>query len=146
MPLYRASTVIDAPPERVWEALLDWEGSARWMAPPTTVEVLGERRTGIGTRLRAVSVIARVVRLIDVMVVTEWTERRLIRVRHVGWMVRGDGIFRLTGEGGGTRFEWIEDFVFPLGIFGELAGALLRPVAQHYLRRSCARLALMVTG
>ena len=145
MAYWRAAAVVDAPPDRVWRALVEWEASD-WMVPPTTVEVVGERRAGIGTRVRAVSVIARVLRLVDTMVVTNWIDEREIRVRHVGWMVRGDGIFRLTpGARGVTRFEWIEDLVLPFGIVGEVIGLLLRPVAQRYLRRSLARFALRVT-
>lgn len=145
MAYWRAALLIDAPPERVWNALLDWEANDRWIVPPTIVEVVGERREGIGTRLRAVSVIARALRLVDHMVVTNWIAEREIRVRHVGWMVRGDGIFRLMPQDGRTRFEWIEDLVLPLGVVGELLGLLLSPIAQRWLRRSCERLALMVT-
>ena len=146
MALYRATHHIPASPARVWEALCDWEATEDWMVPPTTVEVMGEQREGVGTRIRAVSTVLKVLRLIDHMVVTNWIAEREIRTRHVGWMVRGDGIFRMHPEGEGTRFEWIEDFAFPLGPVGEIVGTLLRPFGEWFLRRSCARLEAYVAA
>ena len=144
MAFFRASCVIDGPVEHVWDVLCDWEATRHWMVPPTTVEVMGEQRTGVGARLHAVTTIGRVFRLTDQMVVTDWIEHREIRTRHVGWMLRGDGIFRLHADGERTRFEWIEDLPLPLGVVGELVGLLLRPLVERLMRRGCARLGAFV--
>ena len=140
MALFQARAECDAAPARVWAELLDWEGSSGWIEPPTTVEVIGSQRIGIGARLRAVTTIARVLRLVDYMSVTDWTDEREIRVRHVGWMLKGDGIFRVEPTSTGSRFTWIEDLPLPLGVVGELLGRLFRPVFERYLRRSCENL------
>jgi carbon monoxide dehydrogenase subunit G len=139
MPLYRAEIAIDVPTARVWDALLDWEGSSRWMVPPTTVEIMGERTNRPGMRVHAVSRLGPL-RLVDHMVVTDWEPEREIRVRHVGWPLRGDGIFRVEPDGTGARFVWVEDLVLPLGIVGELAGSLLKPLAERALAASCRNL------
>jgi len=145
MPLYRAQIAIDVPPARVWEALLDWEGSSRWMVPPTTVEVMGERTNQAGMRVHAVSRLGPL-RLVDHMVVTDWVPEREIRVRHLGWPLRGDGIFRVEPEGRRARFVWIEDLVLPLGVVGELAGLLLRRPAERMLAASCRNLRGLLEG
>ena len=141
MTLFEASVEVAAPPAAVWATLLDWEGTERWMVPPTTVSVLGDQRLGIGTRLYAVTTVVRAVRLVDHMVVTEWVPEREIRVRHVGWIVRGDGIFRVTPVPGGTRFGWIEDMPLPMGVIGEIIGWVFRRFVERSLRRSCGNLA-----
>ncbi len=146
MALFRASVDVPAPSSQVWATLLDWEATARWMVPPTTVSVVGEPREGIGTRLYAVTTVARILRLVDHMVVTEWVPEREVRVRHVGWMVRGDGIFRLSPIPGGTRFEWIEDMPLPFGVVGEILGRLFRRVVERFVRRSCENLARVTLG
>ena len=58
MPLFEATYATAVPPERMWAALMEWEATSDWMFPPTEVEVIGEQRTGVGTRLRAVSTVA----------------------------------------------------------------------------------------
>lgn len=139
MARFAVSARIDAPVERVWDVVRDWEGSSAWQVDATTVEVMGPQREGVGTRVRAVTRIA-LIALTDWMVVTEWTPNRLLRVRHVGWPIRGDAWFGLTPDGGGTRVEWVEDLVPPLGFIGEIAAWILRKPIEAVLRRSLAKL------
>lgn len=139
MALFEVAERIAAPPARVWAVLLDWEGSAAWMVDATTVEVVGTQREGIGTRVRAVTRIAGIA-LTDVMVVTDWIPERLIRVRHVGWPIRGDAWFRLEPDGAGTRFDWGEELTPPLGPLGEIGGTLLRRPIERVLGASARKL------
>jgi carbon monoxide dehydrogenase subunit G len=135
---FRVVTHIDAPPERAWDLIVDWEGSAEWMVDATTVEVLTDER-GLGARVRAVTRIAGVP-LTDVMTVTTWEPPRLLEVRHEGWPIKGPAWFSLTPDAGGTRFEWAEDIDPPLGPLGELGGRLLRAPIERVLRKSLAKL------
>lgn len=139
MALLRVTTHIDAPVGRVWDVLRDWEGSSAWMIDATTVEVVGERREGVGTRIRAVTVAAGIP-VTDRMVVTGWRPERLIEVRHVGWPVRGVAWFEIAPADGGTRFEWAEELDPPLGPLGELGARVFRGPLERMLRRSAARL------
>lgn len=140
MAYFRVLTKIDAPASRVWEFLADWEGSSAWMVDATTVEVLGEPREGVGTRIKAVTRIAGVP-LIDVMEVVEWEPNRLIGVMHRGWPIRGLAWFELRDAGDGTTwFEWAEELDPPLGPLGELGGAILRQPIERVLRRSASKL------
>jgi uncharacterized protein YndB with AHSA1/START domain len=139
MARFRVATHIDAPPERVWSLLADWESSAEWMVDATTVEVLNEQREGAGTRVRAVTRIAGVP-LTDVMTVTVWEPPSRLEVVHEGWPIRGPAWFALAPEAGGTRFEWIEDLQAPLGPLGQVGGRVLRAPIERVLRRSLVKL------
>lgn len=140
MAFFRVLVDVDAPVERVWRLLENWEGSAEWMVDATTVEVLSDRRTGVGTRVRAVTRIAGVP-LTDVMEVVAWEEPRLIAVQHHGWPIRGLAWFELRpSRTGGTWFEWAEELDPPLGPLGELGGLVLRSAIERVLRKSAKKL------
>jgi uncharacterized protein YndB with AHSA1/START domain len=137
---FRVLTKIEAPAGRVWELLADWEGSSAWMVDATTVEVLGEQRAGVGTRVKAITRIAGVP-LTDVMEVFEWEPNRVLGVKHEGWPIRGLAWFELREPGDGTTlFEWAEELDPPLGPLGELGGAILRRPIERVLRKSAAKL------
>jgi uncharacterized protein YndB with AHSA1/START domain len=139
VPRFAVSTRIDAPAERVWALIADWQGSSAWMVDATTVDVLGAQREGVGTRVRAVTRIAGVpVR--DEMTVTRWEPPRLLVVRHLRAPIRGIAWFELAPEGGGVRFDWVEELDPPLGPLGELGGVVLRPAIRRVLAASAAKL------
>ena len=139
MARFAVSTHINAPPERVWGLLKDWEASSEWMVDATSVEVLGAQREGVGTRVRAVTRIAGIP-LTDVMTVTVWDEARRLEVDHEGWPIRGPAWFLLEPDAGGTRFEWVEDIKPPLGPLGEIGGRVLRAPIERVLRKSLMKL------
>jgi uncharacterized protein YndB with AHSA1/START domain len=136
---FRVSTFMNASPERVWELLADWEGSEAWMVDATSVVVLGEQREGVGTRVRAVTRIAGIA-LTDVMRVTAWEPGRRLEVFHEGRPIHGPAWFALTPHEGGTRFEWVEDMIPPLGRLGEIGGRVLRAPIEAVLRKSLMKL------
>lgn len=140
MAFFRVLTSIAASPSRVWELLADWEGSSEWMVDATTVEVLGQQREGVGTRVKAVTVIAGVP-LTDVMEVVEWEPHRVLGVRHEGWPIRGLAWFELReASDGATFFEWAEELDPPLGPLGELGSMILRRPIERVLRKSAHKL------
>ena len=140
MAFFRVLVHIEAPVESVWRLLEDWEGSSAWMVDATTVEVLGAQRSGVGTRVRAVTRISGMP-LTDLMEVVAWEEPRLITVRHEGWPIRGLAWFELRpSESGGTWFEWAEELDPPLGPLGELGGVILRRAIERVLRKSAMKL------
>lgn len=131
-------TTIGAPVARVWDLLLDWEGSAAWMVDATTVEVIGSQREGVGTRVRAVTRVAGIP-LTDIMLVTAWEPQRLIEVEHQRWPIKGPARFILEATESGTRFRWEEDLVAPFGQVGEAAGRVLCRPLEALLRKSILR-------
>jgi uncharacterized protein YndB with AHSA1/START domain len=130
---------IDAPIERVWDVLADWEGSAEWMVDATTVEVAGDQREGVGTRVRAVTRVAGV-KLVDEMTVTRWEPPHVLIVRHHRAPIRGVAWWELQRDGDGTAFTWVEELDPPLGPLGELGGMVLRRPIESMLARSAAKL------
>ena len=62
------SLVIDAPINKVWAALADWESQGEWMLQ-TTVEVTSDIREGVGTSIAAFTGIGKL-GIMDHMTVT----------------------------------------------------------------------------
>lgn len=142
-----AVTHVEAPAALLWEALVDWESQPEWMADAHWVQLLGEQREGVGTRLRCRTDIAFGVRVDDDMVVTAWEPNQLLEVTHEGPVIRGVGAFELSPTAHGTRFEWWEEFSAPLGALGEqVAGLLVVPWLRPVFRRSLSALKRLVEG
>ncbi len=140
MARFAVSLTIDAPPERVWELLADWEGSEAWMVDATTVRVLGDRREGAGTRVEAITRIAGVA-LKDVMTVRTWEPPRLMLVEHHRAPIRGVAWFEVTrAPGARSHLDWVEELDPPLGPLGELGGLLLKRPIEAVLTTSARKL------
>ncbi|MDQ3528484.1 MAG: SRPBCC family protein [Actinomycetota bacterium] len=138
---------IQAPPERVWDVLVDWENQPRWMVDARQVRVVSSHREGLGVVLRCPTNIAAGIVVTDVLVVTEWQPQRRIAVRHDGWLIRGYGAFELAPSAGGTDFTWWEEIEAPLGPLGEaVAKALAVPHVSRVFRRSLAGLQRQCEG
>ena len=142
MLLYRATVRIDAPSERVWEWLSNWDRSAEWILG-TTVEVVGPQREGVGARTRAVTRIAGL-KLHDEMTVTHWEPPRLLQVEHHRKPLLGDAWFEVVPVDSGSHVEWVEDLELPFGRLGELGGSVLRAPVEWGLRKSLTKLKRLV--
>jgi uncharacterized protein YndB with AHSA1/START domain len=131
------SVEVDAPPEAVWDALVDWDRQGEWMlltrvrggyGPGADVEAF----TGVGP-----------VGFLDRMTITDWRPPLRCQVRHTGRVVRGAAAFEVEPMAGGrSRFVWTEWLVLPLGLVGRVGFALLRPLVVagiHYSLRRFAR-------
>lgn len=135
-----ATTHIEAPIERVWEVLVDWEEQPRWMVDARSVEVRTSHRQGTGVVLRCATDIAGFV-ITDDMEITEWEPPRLIGVHHLGRIIRGVGAFELEPTAHGTRLVWWEEMDAPFGPVGEaLATLLVVPYVRRVFRASLAGL------
>lgn len=143
----------DAPLEAVWAELVDWEGQRRWI-PFTTVDVVGTRRTGLGSRLAALSGFRLgpvPIGLLDRFVVTGWTpptagrggRHAELEVLHLGPYFTGPGVFRLdAGDAGpGTTISCVELFELPGAPVTEAVATVLLPVMRAGFRHSLSQLA-----
>lgn len=129
---------VDAPPERVWAAVVDWERQAEWVALTT---VTGGH--GVGATLVAWTGVGRL-GFRDPMTITTWQPPARCVVRHDGRVVRGWAAFEvLARPDGGARFVWSEWLVLPLGTAGELGFAVVKPFFAWFLRRSLRRFAAL---
>ena len=117
------SLVIDAPIEKVWAALADWESQGEWMLQ-TSVEVTSEIREGVGTSIAAFTGIGKL-GIMDHMTVTSWNPPTICDVVHTGAIIKGTGRFELTAlSENSTRFDWSEEILAPRAIFLLIAPGL----------------------
>jgi uncharacterized protein YndB with AHSA1/START domain len=139
---------IDAPPEQVWAALVDWDRQGEWILF-TDVRAVGEVH-GVGGRFDAVTGVklpgrllgGRRIGVLDTMLITAWEHPRRIDVRHTGRVVRGTGTFEIRPRGdGGSTFVWTEGLDLPLGALGRAGWPLVRPVMTAGVRLSLRRFA-----
>lgn len=117
------SLVIDAPIEKVWAALADWESQGDWMLQ-TTVEVTSQIREGVGTSISAFTGIGKF-GVMDHMIVTAWQPPHICDVVHTGKIIKGTGRFELVAiDTDTTRFDWSEEIVAPRALFLLIAPGL----------------------
>ena len=117
------SLVINAPIERVWAALADWESQGDWMLQ-TKVEVTSQIREGVGTSISAFTGIGKL-GVMDHMVVTSWEPPHICDVLHTGKIIKGTGRFELVAiDTDTTRFDWSEEIVAPRALFLLIAPGL----------------------
>ena len=132
---------VDAPAEAVWETVTDWAGQSEWMLG-TRVQVNGGGPGHfVGARLRAVTGVGPL-GFTDTMEIVEWEPPRRCVVRHLGKVVRGDGVFEVVPLGPGrARFLWSELLDLPLGVVGALGWRVVEPVFRVGLARSLRKMA-----
>jgi carbon monoxide dehydrogenase subunit G len=129
---------VAAPPEAVWDAVVDWERQGEWVAFTTVSAEPGGH--GVGERLTAVTRLGPV-GFVDPMEVTGWDPPRRVDVRHLGRVVRGTATFRVEPAPGGARFSWVEDVEIPFGRAGLVGFRVAEPLVRLLLRRSLRRMA-----
>jgi len=135
--------VVDAPPERVFAAMADWDAQGRWMLG-TDVRTTGGGGVGVGATLEAFTGVGRL-GFLDTMVITEWDPPRRVVVEHTGRVVRGSGAMEvLELPGNRSRFVWSEQLVMPLGAAGRLGWRLVRPAFALGVQRSLDAFARLV--
>ena len=117
------SLVIDAPIEKVWAALADWESQSDWMLQ-TTVEVTSSIREGVGTSIAAFTGVGKL-GVMDHMTVTSWNPPTVCDVVHTGKIIKGTGRFELTAlSDQSTRFDWSEEILASRAVFLIIAPGL----------------------
>ena len=120
---------VDASPEAVWAAVVDWERQHEWMVGTTV-----DGGHGLGATLIAFTG-WRGIGFHDPMTITAWDPPHRCVVRHDGRVVRGTAAFEvLPLDGGRARFVWTEWLT--LGLLGELGWLLVKPFVMPLLRRS----------
>jgi hypothetical protein len=128
------SLVIEAPIEKVWAALADWESQGDWMLQ-TTVEVTSQIREGVGTTIAAFTGIGKF-GVMDHMIVTSWQPPHICDVTHTGKIIKGTGRFKLSAiDAETTRFDWSEEILTPRVVF-----LLIAPGLYAGVRISLAKL------
>jgi carbon monoxide dehydrogenase subunit G len=131
MPELSLSVEVDAPPQAVWDALIDWDRQGEWML---LTAVHGGH--GNGATIEAYTG-RRPIGFVDSMTITDWQPPRRCEVVHTGRVVRGSAAFEIEPlPHERSRFIWTEWLVLPYGVVGEIAFRLLRPAFTAGIRHS----------
>jgi hypothetical protein len=135
----KVTTLIDAPPGRVWADVRQIASHVEWMDDAVAIRFTSERRGGVGTTFDCDTRVGPI-RLTDRMEVTEWEDGRAIGIRHSG-IVTGAGRFTLNrARRDRTRFTWEERLRFPWWMGGSLGGLVGARVLKAVWRRNLAHL------
>jgi hypothetical protein len=136
----KVSTVLDAPPDRVWDDVEHIATHVDWMADAVAIRFLTSQTSGVGTRFECDTKVGPFT-LTDIMEITEWVPGKVMGVRHTG-VVTGTGRFTLKKlRGGRTRFQWNEKLVYPMWMGGPIGAFASKPVLRWIWRRNLTRLA-----
>ncbi|MEU7618091.1 SRPBCC family protein [Micromonospora rifamycinica] len=139
---FTATVIVDAPAERVFAALTDWEGQSDWI-PLTRVRVV-EGDGGEGSVIEAVTALGPAV-LRDEMRVVRVDAPYEVGVVHFGKLLRGPGVLRCTPLADDrTQVVWHEWFHLPGGSAGKVAWPLLWPGSKASLTLALKRFARLV--
>ena len=135
----KVSTTINAPIGVVWDYVENISSHVEWMADAESIEFLSSRRTGVGTAFICVTKVGPF-RLRDKMMVTQWSTRHAMGIRHEG-IVTGDGVFTLSNRRGNrTRFTWKERLTFPIWMGGPVGAFAAKPILRWIWKRNLRRL------
>ncbi|MGH3977042.1 MAG: SRPBCC family protein [Pseudonocardiaceae bacterium] len=131
---------VSAPPETVFAAATDWERQGEWILG-TTVRIRHGDGRSVGSEVEAITGLCGI-GVTDRMRIVRWNAPSRCEVRHLGWVVRGTGIFAVHPHGrDGAIFEWTEQLELPLGAVGRWGWPLVRPIFGWGLQRSVDRFA-----
>jgi uncharacterized protein YndB with AHSA1/START domain len=132
---------IDAPVQRVWDAVVDWDHQGDWILG-TRARGTVRAGVGVGAGIDAFTGV-RGLGFLDTMEITAWDPPHRCDVRHTGRVVRGTGAFEVLALPGGhrSRFVWQESLELPLGAVGRAGWLVVRPLAGLGVRLSLRRLA-----
>ncbi|CAN5372594.1 SRPBCC family protein [soil metagenome] len=133
------SVDVDAPVDRVWAALTDWDRQGEWMLA-TRVETAGGDGAGVGAELVAWTGIGPLA-VRDRMRITRWEPPHVCHVLHYGRLIRGSGTFVVRERANGATVIWSEQLDLPLGRLGRIGWPLVRPGMRWGVRRSLHRFA-----
>lgn len=136
---------VGAPPQAVWDALVDWDTQGEWMLG-TRVRGTVAAGIGVGGGIEGFTGVGPL-GVLDTMVITVWDPPWRCVVRHTGRVVRGSGAFEVVDLGSGrSRFVWSEWLDLPLGWVGRLGFRVVRPVFAWGVGYSLRRFARHVEG
>ncbi|QYN36748.1 SRPBCC family protein [Pseudonocardia sp. DSM 110487] len=131
---------VGAPAEVVWHTVTDWASQGEWMLGTRVRPTSGGDGRRLGAILEAVTGFGPL-GVTDRMEIVEWSPPRRCVVRHLGRVVRGDGVFEVLPLGPErARFRWSELLDLPLGRLGALGWAVVRPAFRAGLVFSLRRL------
>lgn len=137
----RASIRIDAPPERVWETVMDPRSLEQWVTIHRRLVRADDGPPRVGYEME------QRMHLRGVTIDVHWSLAECDPGRRAVWEGRGPARskahteYLLSADRGGTRFDYTNDFHAPLGPLGAIVSrALVGGMPQREANRSLDRL------
>jgi uncharacterized membrane protein len=134
---FRSLAVVDAPIERVWEALADIEAQPRWMREMKSVRLLTPPPIGVGTRGEATVRIFGI-GVTDPVEITAFDPPSRFAIRHEG-AFEGGGVITLEAgsDGSTTIVRWDETLIAPAlpHLWARLSAPIMERIFQDDLLR-----------
>ena len=132
-------TLIEAPLEDVWNAVVDIKSHVNWMDDAVSIDFIGDRQQGVGTAFDCATKIGPF-KLTDRIEITEWVESKTIGVSHKG-LVSGSGRFTLLQLGPiRTTFTWEESLVFPFWMGGPFRNPIGKKILESVWKQNLKNL------
>lgn len=138
------SVRIEAPIEKVWERLVDWENLGEWMLEGRGFKVTSDHQEGVGVTAEA-SIRIGGITTTDPVEVTRWEPPEVLEITHSGW-VAGTGLMVCKPAPWGTFLYWKETLRPPLWILGAVGLRLFKPLMQRVFERDLAVLKSLLEG
>lgn len=134
---------INAPAQKVWDGITNWETQSQWMMGTKVWPVDGDG-TGVGGKIEAFTGVWRI-GFLDTMEITGWQPPNRCDVNHTGRVVKGTGTFEVVSTSDTTsKFIWSEDLDLPLGALGKFGFILVKPGFVFGVRKSLEKFARQV--
>ena len=138
--------LINAPAEKVWSSIADWESQSAWMLQTKVIRT-SEIAEGVGVRIEAFTgpfyrlfPRYKFLGLLDLMEVTRWEPPHRCDVNHYGKILKGSGTFEVVAlDSSHTTFHWSEEVITPWPIF-----VLVKPFLWIGVKISLARFARLL--
>lgn len=135
----KVSVDIRASLAEVWDRVAHLEGHVEWMREARSIRFLGERRSGVGTRMEVETRLGPL-RTRDLIEISAWEPLRRIGVLHAGAVTGRGEILLEPLPGGSTRLTWEEELRFPWWLGGRLGERLADPWLRRMWRADLERL------
>ena len=141
----REEIVIAAPPERVWETIMDPTRLEEWVSAHDSVDGAEPGPVDEGDEFE------QRLRLAGKGFKVRWRVVEADAPEVARWEGEGPGgssaavVYRLAAEDGGTRFSYENQFALPGGVLGKAAGGLLSAApGKREARRSLEALRVLL--
>ena len=139
---------IDAPPQAVWDIVMDPNRLGEWVTIHRSVRVKSPLPPKEGARMD------QVLQIHGVPFRVHWTLESMVAARSAEWIGRGPALsravisYRLTGgPEGPTKFDYVNEFHPPGGPIGDVASkVLIGHVPEREAHESLTRLKALIEG
>ena len=132
---------IKANQQQVFDSFVNWESQGDWMLG-TKVERTKNNGIGVGGEINAWTGFWKI-GFNDPMVITKWEEPKVVDMKHLGKVVKGEGSMIVEKiDENNSKFIWSETIELPFSIFGLIGWFFIKPFFVLAIKHSLKKFAL----